>query len=196
MADIKRGKLSEIKPTRKNSNKHTARGLKALDNSMAQDGYVAPMTATADGEIIDGDARLHAAFERFGDEAIVIHHDGKKPIVMIRDDIPNADDPMARRIHYRANMVQALDFDLDPAQVMADIESGFDFEAIDVDLEDLNDMLKSAGEAVLKEKTEELRPKNFMRVLVSIPVDDAIFAKEHIDALSKISGAEVDYGAN
>lgn len=63
MTEVKTGKLSDIKPTRNNSNKHTARGMKALENALSEDGYVAPMTATADGEIIDGDARLHVAIE-------------------------------------------------------------------------------------------------------------------------------------
>jgi len=146
---VKLGKLSDIKPTKRNSNKHTARGMKALDNSMAEDGYVAPMTATADGEIIDGDARLHTAFERFGDEALIIHHDGKKPIVMVRDDIPNSDHPAARRIHYRANLTAWQNLELDPAVVMADIEAGFDFKMIDISLPDLGELLGRAADELL-----------------------------------------------
>lgn len=163
----KLGKLSEIKPTRRNSNKHTSKGMKALENSMAQDGYVAPMTATADGEIIDGDARLHVAFDKFGDDALIIHHDGTKPIVMVRDDIPNADDPMARRIHYRANLTAWQNLELDPAVTIEDIKLGFDFEAIDITLPDLEKLLgtsleadKAAGDTEAQiDKAEELRQK-------------------------------------
>jgi hypothetical protein len=107
------------------------------------------MTASADGEILDGSARLETAFEKFGDQAIIVHHDGKTPVVMVREDIPNADDPMARRIHYRANMVQWLDFELDPQIVMADIESGFNFEAIDVNLVELGEMLEGSVDSLL-----------------------------------------------
>lgn len=146
---IQSNKLSNFKPTRNNSNKHTARGLKALDDSMAEDGYVAPITVTADGEVIDGDARLEIASTRFDDEALVVRHDGKRPVVMVREDIPNADDPMARRIHYRANLVGWMDFEMDAEQVMADIEGGFDFEGIGVELEDLGKLLGSAADDLL-----------------------------------------------
>jgi len=140
--NAKSGKLSDLTATQNNSNKHTARGMKNLDNSMAEDGYVAPMTATADGEIIDGDARLETSFNRFGDDALIVRHDGTKPVVMIREDIPNANHPMAKRIHYRANLVAWQNLQIDAEQVMADIEAGFDFDAIGVGLEDLGKLLE------------------------------------------------------
>lgn len=121
----------------------------ALDKSMSEDGYVAPITVAADGEVLDGDARLERAFEKFGDKALIVRHDGKTPVVMVREDIPNANDAMARRIHYRANMVHWLDFELDPAVVMADMESGFDFEAIGVSLEELGEMLEGGVSELL-----------------------------------------------
>jgi DNA modification methylase len=56
-------------------------------------------------------------------------------------------DPAARRLAYRDNLSSRFSFELDPAQVMADIEAGFDFEAIDVSLPDLGELLgKAAGE--------------------------------------------------
>lgn len=153
---IEVGKLSDFKPTKVNSNKHTAKGLSALDKSMSEDGYVAPITVAADGEVLDGDARLERAFEKFGDKAIIVRHDGKTPVVMVREDIPNANDATARRIHYRANMVHWLDFSLDPAVVMADMESGFDFEAIGVSLGELGEMLEGGVNELLRTQGEEV----------------------------------------
>ncbi|HXQ22047.1 MAG TPA: hypothetical protein VN812_10280, partial [Candidatus Acidoferrales bacterium] len=67
--------LADFRPQRVNANTHTPRGLGMLDAAMAQDGYVAPMTAAADGEIIDGSARLELAAERFAGVApIVVPH--------------------------------------------------------------------------------------------------------------------------
>jgi len=46
------------------------------------------------------------------------------------------------------------------------------------------------------EEEEVLRPKNFMRILISVPVNSAIEVKDTIESLSDIPGIEIDYGAN
>ena len=38
--------LADFRPQARNANKHTQRGLGLLDAALAEDGYVAPMTAT------------------------------------------------------------------------------------------------------------------------------------------------------
>ena len=75
MTDVKQGKLSDFRPQKDNANAHTERGLKLLGNAYSEVGYVAPMTATADGEIIDGSARLEVAFDQFSDDALIVKHD-------------------------------------------------------------------------------------------------------------------------
>jgi len=121
---IQKGKLSTFRPQENNANKHTERGLGMLSRAYSEVGYVAPMTAAADGEIIDGSARLETAVDQFGDEAIVIHHDGQRPIIMVRDDIPSADTPEAKAISYGANRIAQVDLDFDPAVIFADMQAG------------------------------------------------------------------------
>lgn len=104
-----------FRPQAVNANRHTERGLSMLDGAMVEDGYVAPMTAAADGEVIDGSARLVRAAERFDGEALVIEHDGTRPIVMRRTDIPNAETEAAKRIAVRANRIAEVDLAWDPA---------------------------------------------------------------------------------
>jgi hypothetical protein len=103
--------LADFRTQRVNANKHTPRGLGMLDAALSEDGYVAPMTAAADGEIIDGSARLERAAEHFGPdvEPIVVEHDGRRPIVMVRTDIPSADTEVAARISLRANRIAQAD---------------------------------------------------------------------------------------
>ncbi len=61
------------KPLARNPNRHTADGMAALAQSMAEDGYTAPMVAAADGTVINGNARLEQAGEIFGDvEPIIV----------------------------------------------------------------------------------------------------------------------------
>lgn len=47
-----------------------------------------------------------------------------------------------------------------------------------------------------QEQAEDLKPKSFMRVLISVSIDEAIEVKDALDALALIPGIEIDYGAN
>ena len=106
-------KLSEFSALKHNPNKHTPRGLKMLETAMSEVGYVAPLTVAADGESLDGAARLETAGGKFGDEAIVIEHDGTRPVVMVRTDIPNTKTDIAKKIIVGANRIAEVDLDWD-----------------------------------------------------------------------------------
>jgi len=129
-AKIKIGKLSIFRSQAANANGHTERGLGELSKAFSEVGYVAPMTSAANGEMLDGSARLETASTQFADEALVIHHDGKRPIVMVRDDIPDADSPIAKRISYGANRIFELDLNWTPEQVAADLAAGVNFDGL------------------------------------------------------------------
>ena len=45
-------KISDFKTQSKNANRHTPYGLRLLEKSLREDGYIDGMTAAADGEII------------------------------------------------------------------------------------------------------------------------------------------------
>lgn len=130
MTDIKSDKITNYRPASKNANAHTQRGLRELEKAVQEDGWIAPITAAADGEVMDGSARLETAADRFGEDVIVVHHDGKKPVIMVRDDIPNAHTPEARRIAIRANRIAELDLAWNPDVLLEDIESGLDLSGL------------------------------------------------------------------
>ncbi len=132
--------LGKYRPSTHNANRHTKRGLGALEQSIREDGYVAPITVAADGESLDGSARLEVVAELMGDaEPLVVHHDGKRPVVMVRDDVPNASTDMAKRIAIRANRIAQIDLEWDPDVLltMPDelIESLFDASELEGMLE-------------------------------------------------------------
>lgn len=110
---MKRKPLREFRPLQVNPNKHTPRGMKLLEDAIRRDGYVAPMTAAADGTIIDGNARLETVATAMPSDPIVIEHDGRRPIIAIRTDIPDADDPRAKRIAIAANRIAEVDLEWD-----------------------------------------------------------------------------------
>lgn len=107
-----------------NANLHTPRGMAALEASMNEVGYTAPMLATKDGEVIIGSARLEKAVEVFGVdvEPIIVESDGTKPIIVVRTDIPNADSRIAKRIGLLDNRVAEMDLQFDP-NVLAQLEA-------------------------------------------------------------------------
>jgi hypothetical protein len=106
--------MTKFIPQRKNANKHTLHGLRLLEKSVQQDGFIDAQTAAADGEIISGSARLELSADKFADvEPIIVESDGKRPVIVVRTDIPNADDPRARRLSVAANQIAHTDFDPD-----------------------------------------------------------------------------------
>ncbi len=48
----------------------------------------------------------------------------------------------------------------------------------------------------IPERVEELKPRKMLRILVSIPLDQALEAKNIIEKIKNIQGAEVDYSSN
>ena len=130
MAKLTDGKLAEFSPQRRNANRHTQRGLAALESSMRKRGYVAPMTAAADGEILDGSARAETSANVFGDDVLVIHHTGDRPIICVRDDIPSADTPEAREISIAANRIAQINLDFDAEVIYADLQAGVDLKGL------------------------------------------------------------------
>ena len=117
--------LSSFRPLSRNPNKHTPRGMAMLEDAIHLDGYVSPMTATADGTIIDGNARLETVATALPGDPIVVEHDGTRPVIMVRTDIPDADDPRAKRIAVASNRIGAVDLDWD-ADVLKDLASELD----------------------------------------------------------------------
>lgn len=157
------GKVSEFRPQAENANKHTPKGLGALRKAMQSSGYVAPVTATADREVIDGSARIETAFDTFADEAIILEHDGTRPIIAVRTDIKSAKSAKAKRIAIEANRIAQIDLDWD-VDVLADMPADV-LEGL-FDADDLASMGLDAGAAASGadaepqiDRAEELRAK-------------------------------------
>ena len=106
-------KLQDFKPQRKNANKHTPRGMKLLEDSIQQGGWIGAITSSADGEVFAGSARLEKIGEVMPNDPLVVHTTGDRPVIVVRDDIPNADDPRAVRLALADNRIQQVDLDYD-----------------------------------------------------------------------------------
>lgn len=124
---MKKEQLSNFTLQKVNSNRHKPRGMGLLDNSIAKDGWIGSITVTADNETFDGSARLETAYGRFGEdvEPIIVDADGTRPIIVRRTDIPNADDPKAKRLSVAANRVAEVNLDYD-LEVLAELHEEVD----------------------------------------------------------------------
>lgn len=122
MSKRNRETLARFKPQQRNANKHTARGLKLLDDSIQRDGWIGAMTVAADGETFDGSARLERSAEIFGEDTapIIVESDGTRPVIVKRVDIPNVADPRAKRLGLAANRIAEIDLAWDE-DVIAEI---------------------------------------------------------------------------
>jgi hypothetical protein len=106
--------VAKFIPQRKNANKHTLHGTRLLEKSITSDGWLDAQTAAADGEMISGTARLEFAADKFADvEPIIVESDGTRPVIVVRTDIPNLDDPRAKRLSVAANQIAKTDFNPD-----------------------------------------------------------------------------------
>lgn len=120
-------KISDLRPQRRNANKHKQRGMGQLEKSVQTDGWIGAITVAADGETFDGSARIEVAATTGFDDAIVVRSDGTRPIVHIREDIPNADDPRAVRLGIAANAIASHNLEWDGAildEIAGEIDLG------------------------------------------------------------------------
>lgn len=131
MSSMARKKVTDFQPQRHNTNRHTQRGMSALEKSIEKDGWIGAITVAADGETFDGSARIEVgALLADGVEPIIVESDGTRPVIHIRKDIQTATDPKAKRLGVAANRVADLNLDYDAEEIAR-------IQLEDVDLTDL-----------------------------------------------------------
>jgi len=142
-------KITDIAIQRENANRHTQRGMQALEQSIQADGWIGAITVAADGETFDGSARIEVGATTGFDavEPIVVRSRGDRPVIHIREDIPSADDPRAKRLGVAANRVAQLNLDFDPA-VMAALAEEIDLSGL-FRPEEMAGLLEQAGTDML-----------------------------------------------
>lgn len=126
-------KLTDLKPDIANANAGSERGLRALDDSIAQAGLGRSIVVDKDYNVIAGNKTLERAVDQGFEDAIVIATRGDKLVVVVREDLDLYDnDPnnRARKLAYADNRVAELDLSWDAEQLFADLQSGFNFDGL------------------------------------------------------------------
>lgn len=114
-------KLSDFQTQRRNVNRHKPRGMGMLETIISKEGWIGAITTAANGETFAGSARLEVSYDRFGDEIepITVHTTGDRPVIVIRDDIPTADDPRAIKLGIADNRISEVNYDPDGEMLAA-----------------------------------------------------------------------------
>lgn len=131
-------KITEFTPDPSNANTGTERGLRSLDDSLAELGLGRSIVVDKNGVIIGGNKTQDRAVDRGFEDAIVVHTTGAELVVVQRDDLDLMDDDpnnKARRLAYRDNRVAELDLQWSPEQLLADVNAGMDLSALFTDEE-------------------------------------------------------------
>lgn len=196
MTDIR--KVSDLQPDKRNANKGTERGLKALDHSLRQYGAGRSLLVDKHGRIIAGNKTAQAAAEIGLDDVIVVHTDGTKLVAVQRDDLDLEQDKAARELAYADNRVGQLDLDFDVALMLQDIEAGVNLDAL-WQPDELEALVKAAsvpaadewGAAIGGLPAGEKSP--FQQMTFTVSDEQAEQVKRALDAAKKM-GPFVDTG--
>lgn len=155
--------VDDIRPQRRNANKHSQRGIGQLESSVQSDGWIGAITVAAHGETFDGSARVEVAGSAGFSDAIIVESDGTRPIVHVRTDIPTADDPRAARLGIAANRVAEVNLEWDTDVLASLLDDGVDLTAFwhEDELEALLGITPTVAEdpGAQVDRAEELREK-------------------------------------
>lgn len=181
---VERWPIEKLIPYTRNVKTHGAEQIALLADGIQEFGWTMPVLVDEAGVLIAGHGRILAARKLGLTEVPVMIAAGWTEAQTRAYRI--ADNKLPEKSEWDVEALTAELTFLDGATIDSTV-TGFDAAEIKV----LIDAIPK-----IKERTEDLRPKKFMRILVSVPVDAAIDAKPHLDELTKIAGVEVDYGAN
>lgn len=123
---VEHRKISEFTTDPRNANLGSERGLRVLDDSIAETGLGRSIVADKNGVIIGGNKTTERSIDRGFDDAIVVHTEGKQLVIVQRDDLDLSDtspNNPARKLAYYDN-VASMHLTWDANVIAADVEAG------------------------------------------------------------------------
>lgn len=132
--------ITDLTPDPANANKGTDRGRHMVEASLRETGAGRSIVADKDGRIIAGNKTMEA-WKEMGGEIEVIRTDGKRLVVVQRDDLDLTDDAgQARKLAYLDNRAGEVGLSWDAERILADINAGVDFDGMFLQ-EELDELL-------------------------------------------------------
>lgn len=174
-------KLSDLTPWPINPRQIDEVQAERLNKSLADFGQVETIAVGPDNEVYNGHQRLKVWMEQHGPDYQVDCRVSSRSL--------SEQERKRLTVLLHEGAVGSWDFDLLAKNFNVDnlLEWGFDED-------DLSELDYTDPE--LSEKSEVIRQREMLRVLVSVPIDVAIDVKAKLDELAETPGIEIDYGAN
>jgi hypothetical protein len=122
--------VADLLPDPSNANKGTERGRYMVEASLRETGAGRSIVVDKEGRIIAGNKTLEAWADISG-EIEIVRTDGKKLVVVQREDLDLADvEGLARKLAYFDNRASEVGLDWDMEQLLADIQAGVDLDSM------------------------------------------------------------------
>lgn len=144
--------MIRIKPSKRNTNKHTEKGMELLSSSIDEVGVIESISVTKQGTIISG----HARKEKFDEKGLVPKEitlaENEYPVI-VRNDIEDDTDT-----YYKAQILanttahQNYNLDLEEVEAVAE-EYGFELEELGIDIEEKESDTSEMGGGEIKKGT-------------------------------------------
>ena len=144
--------MIRIKPSKRNTNKHTEKGMELLSTSIDEVGVIESISVTKQGTIISG----HARKEKFDEKGLVPKEitlaENEYPII-VRNDIEDDTDT-----YYKAQILanttahQNYNLDLEEVEAVAE-EYGFELEELGIEIEEEESDTSEIGGGEIKKGT-------------------------------------------
>lgn len=140
--------MIRIKPSNRNTNKHTEAGMELLENSINEVGVIESISVTKQGTIISG----HARKEKFDKKGFVpkeiILAENEYPVIVRNDIEDNTDTYYKAQILANTTAHQNYNLDVEEIEVIAE-EYDLNLEELGIEVEDV-DFSETRGEEIKK----------------------------------------------
>lgn len=152
--------LADLTPDPRNANRGTERGLYMLETSLERYGAGRSILVDKHGKVIAGNKTLQAAASLGIDRIEVIKSDGKRLIVVQREDLDLESDPAAKALAVADNRASEVGLAWEPV-LLAELADETDLTPLFFD-EELNRILDIAGSRLLADAglDPELDPRS------------------------------------
>lgn len=147
--------LDSLIPDAKNANKGTARGNKAVEDSLSLYGAGRSILIDRNGNIIAGNKTSRNAAAAGIDEVIIVPSDGSKLIAVQRMDI-DLDSPEGRALAISDNRTSELGLEWNP-EILAEFATDLDLKPFFTD-DELNDILPASDIELIGDEDEAPTP--------------------------------------
>lgn len=130
----KNGKITDLKPDRKNMNKHTEYGMTLLEKSVRNNKFGRSILVDKDNNVIAGNGILETAVNIGAENIRIIETTGDELVVVKRTDV-SLDSKQGREMALADNATSAADLEWD-MEVMGEISEDWDIDPNDWGIND------------------------------------------------------------